>query len=134
MMTLFVASTVTGIGSAIILSWAVLRVRHKLTIFAFAALALIASLLANPLVRFFAFAKRAEAAREQMLAEARNVHCVGQPASWLRAKYGPPAEVAKVGKTEHWWYTPGPAYYVHEDYVGLEVENGHIVSAYMQIN
>jgi hypothetical protein len=72
--------------------------------------------------------------RSQMLGSAKADHCVGKSAKWLLARFGAPREIARVENVEHWWYTPGPWYFVHEDYVGFEVRAGRIVTAYIQVN
>ena len=134
-MTLFLASSALAFASLVLLVRGMFRCgRHPAGIVIIASILLLGSCVANPLARYLAFAAAAETARGQMLSDAQEAHCLGKPASWLVARYGRPHRVVRIGKTQHWWYTPGPSYYVHEDYVGFRVEHGRVVSAYIQVN
>jgi hypothetical protein len=97
----------------------------------------ISALLSNPLIRMLALGPVAEKLRSQMLADATTAHGVGQTTDWLIQRYGHPYEVhrdERDASIEHWWYTPGPWYLVHEDYVGFTVANGLVSSIYLQVN
>jgi hypothetical protein len=134
-MTIFLATSAVAFLSVVLLMRALFwsRPRPVRTVF-FAILVLSLAVAANPLARLFIFQGAAEAARGRMLSEALRANCVGRPAGWLIATYGRPFRVVTIEHAQHWWYTPGPAYWLHEDYVAFDVESGRVTAAYIQVN
>jgi hypothetical protein len=79
----------------------------------------------------------AERAHQEMLTDAARAGVVGQPSSWLQARYGRPKQIyrdPKAPRLEHWWYTAGPWFIMEDDYVGFLVEDGRVKQAYLQVN
>lgn len=102
--------------------------------------AVIASLVmwvANPLFNLLTFSFLAERYRSHMLADAQAAPCAGKTTEWLQERYGRPLQIKRDERDktlEHWWYTPGPWFIMHEDYVGFTVTKGIVTSAYIQVN
>lgn len=108
--------------------------RRLIAQFLVGAVVAVVGFVGNPVFNMLAFEPIVERLHTQMLADAKEAHCVGQSTEWLVARYGRPHQVAHVGTVDHWWYTPGPFFLVHDDYVGFTVENGIVTSAYLQVN
>lgn len=79
--------------------------------------------VANPVINKAVFRVTAAEYRAAMVEDAESAGCVGRSTAWLRARYGNPAEIRSEGSVQHWRYTPGPWFIVHEDAVGFRVEN-----------
>lgn len=106
-----------------------LTTRRALTSFA-SGIASVLLLAANPVVNMLAFDSIATRHRTEMLRDAEQAGCVGRSSEWLKARYGTPYRV----RQDEWWYTPGPWFIAHIDYVGFTIKDGMVTNVYIQVN
>jgi hypothetical protein len=98
----------------------------------------VAACMVNPVINMATFKGVAQTYRAAMIDDANGTGCIGKTTVWLQQRYGQPREIRhdrRDASAEHWAYTPGPWYIVHEDHVGFNVVDGVVTSpAYAQAN
>ena len=93
--------------------------------------------MANPVINKAAFRATAEEYRAAMLEDAKSAGVVGQTTGWLQERYGIPREVRhdqRDGAVQHWQYTPGPWFIVHDEPVAFTVVNSVVTGAEVHVN
>ena len=97
----------------------------------------VTALIANPIANMVLLAPYARHLQADMIEDATSSNAVGRSSDWLVARYGQPLKIVQDSsdsRVQHWWFTPGPAFVLHEDYVGFTVENASVTSVYLQVN
>ncbi len=114
----------------------ILAVKRKaFSIFALSILVLLlasVSLLLNPFLNYWIFMGTNYRALRSMRRDIQMTRVEGISTQELVARFGNPKRVREVDGTERWVYEPGPWYsYMQLDYIVFKVENGKVLSHYV---